>query len=77
MLTPVSPGDGVTTGDSHRRVLNHLLGQISHLLVIAIGLIGLEHRKLRAVGGISTFVAEVAVNFENAFQTAHHRALEE
>ena len=57
--------------------MHQLLGQIGHLVIIAIGLIRLEHGEFWTVGGIGAFVAEVAVNFKDAFNATHHSTLKE
>ena len=59
-----------------RDVANHRLHQLHHGLVIAVGLVSLEHRELGVVLARQTFVAKVAPDLEHAVHAAHEQALE-
>ncbi len=58
------------------RVDNDLLGQLHHRAVVAIGLVGLEHRELGIVMGADPFVAEHASQFEHPFEAADQQPLQ-
>ena len=59
-----------------RDVADHALHQLHHGLVVAIGLVGFEHRELRVVLPREAFVAEVAANLKDLVHAAHEQALE-
>ena len=61
----------------HGGVLHELLDECADGVVVAVGLIGLNHGEFRGVGGVDAFVAEVAVDFEHAVDAADEAALEE
>ncbi len=46
-------------------------------MVVAVGLVELEHGELGVVFGADTFVAEIAVDFVDAVEAADYEALEE
>ena len=77
VLGAVGPGDDVRAGDRDRGVLDQLLGQVGHLVVVAVRLVGLEHRELGAVRRVGALVAEVAVDLEHPLDAADDGALEE
>ena len=54
----------------------HLLGQRHQLLILAVGLIELEHRELGVVLRRDAFVPEVAVDFVDALQAADRQPLQ-
>ena len=49
--------------------------ECAHRRIVAAGLVGLEHRELRVVGGVDAFVAEVAADLEDPFEPADERAV--
>lgn len=55
---------------------DHLPREVTHLDVIAIGLVGLEHREFGIMGSVGTLVAEVPTNLENSSRPADHKPLE-
>src|SRR5260370_10993410 len=55
---------------------DHLLAEIHHLVHISICPVKLQHRKLRIVGTIDPFVAEVAIEFIDLFKTTDQQALQ-
>ena len=57
--------------------LHQVLRQRRHRVVVAVGLVRLEHRELRGVRGVGALVAEVAVDLEDLLDAADQRALEE
>ena len=57
-------------------VLNELLGQVCDGVVVAISFIGFEHGELRRVRAVSTFIAEVAVDFEHALDATDECTLQ-
>ena len=59
-----------------RGLLDEVAGQVGHAVVVRVGLVGLQGRKLGAVRGIHALVAEVAVHLEDAVHAADNRALE-
>ena len=50
---------------------NHRLHQLHHCLVVAVGLISLEHGELRVVLAGQALVAEVAADLENPVDAAY------
>ena len=73
----VGPGHLGRAGHGDGGVLDELLREVGDAVVIAVGLVGLEHRELGAVGRVGALVAEVAVDFEDAVDATDHGALEE
>ncbi len=73
----VGPGDDVRARDGDRGVLDELLRQVGDRVVVAVGLVGLEHRELGRVRGVRALVAEVAVDLEHPVDAADDGALEE
>ena len=61
----------------HGSVLHELLDECADGVVIAVGLIGLDHGEFRGVGGVGAFIAEIAVDFEHAVNAAYQATLEE
>ncbi len=59
-----------------RHMTHQALGEIHHVVVVGVGLIKLEHRKLGIVLGRDALVAEVAVDFVDAVEPAHNQAFE-
>ena len=57
-------------------LLDDLAGHRRSGVVVPVRLVGLQHRKLRAVGAVDALIAEVAVDFEDAVQTTDDGALE-
>ena len=51
--------------------------EVGNGVVVAVGLIELEHHELGVVRRVGALVAEVAVDLEDSFDSADHRALEE
>ena len=49
---------------------------MTHLHVVAIGLVGLQHRELGVVRGVSSLVTEVPADFEDSSSSANHEPLE-
>ena len=76
-LRTIGPRDRRRAGHGDRRVLDELLREVGDAVVVGVGLIGLEHRELGAVGGVGTLVAEVSVDLEHAVDAADDGALEE
>ena len=62
--------------DRPRRVHDERLGQLHHRELVAVGLVGLEHRELRRVGRVESLVAERAADLVDLLDAADHRALE-
>ena len=58
------------------RLLDQCRGEFGHAVVVAVRLIRLQHGKLRRMGGVNPFVAEVAVDLEDPLDSADHDALE-
>ena len=69
--TVVEPMDG------DRRLLHQVTGQRGNRVVVAVGLVGLDHRELRRVRGVRALVAEVPVDLEDLLDPADHAPLEE
>ena len=61
----------------HGGVLHELLDERADGVVVAVGLVCLDHGEFRGVGGVDALVAEVAVDFEHAVDAADEAALEE
>ena len=59
-----------------RHEANHLFGHRHQVLVVAVGLIELEHRELGIVPRRDAFVAEIAVDLVHALEAAHDQPLE-
>ena len=49
---------------------------MTHLHVVPIGLVGLQHRELGVVRGVSSLVTEVPADFEDSSSSANHEPLE-
>ena len=62
--------------DRPGRVDDERLGQLHHRELVAVGLVGLEHRELRRVGGVEALVAEGAADLVDLLDAADHRPLE-
>ena len=77
VLGAVGPRHDVRPRDGDGRVLDHLLREVGHLVVVAVRLVGLEHRELGAVGRVGALVAEVAVDLEHALDAPDDGTLEE
>ena len=77
VLGAVGPGDRRGSGDRDRGVLDQLLREVGDLVVVAVGLVGLDHRELGRVRRVGALVAEVAVDLEDALDAADGGALEE
>ncbi len=60
-----------------RRLLDQLAGEYGDRVVVAVGLVGLEHRELGAVRGVRALVAEVAVDLEDLLEATDDAPLEE
>ncbi len=60
------------TGD----LLQNRLGTIHARLEVGVGLVEFEHGELGIVSRGQAFVAEIAIDLEDLFQTAHHQPLE-
>ncbi len=60
-----------------RGVLDELLRQVGDAVVVAVRLVGLEHRELGAVRRVGALVAEVAVDLEDPIEAPDDRALQE
>ena len=52
------------------------LGEFHHAGEIGVGLVDLDHGEFWVVGGVDAFVAEVAIDFEDAFDAADEEAFE-
>ena len=59
-----------------RQPAQHFLGKVHEIAVIRIRLIEFKHGEFRIVARGQSFVAEIAVDLEDLFETAHHQALE-
>ena len=73
----VGQGDLERTGGIAGGILDERLGEIRDRMIIAICLIGLEHREFRGMRGIRALIAEIAVDLEHVVEAADHRPLEE
>lgn len=60
----------------HGGVLHELLDERADGVVVAVGLVGLDHGEFRRVGGVDALVAEVAVDFEHAVDAADEATLQ-
>ena len=58
---------------SLRRRPDEVLGQRGHGVVIAVRLVGLEHRELGRVRGVGALVAEIAVDLEHPLDVRRRR----
>ncbi len=56
---------------------DEFLGEVHQVVVVAVGLVELEHGELGVVLGGDAFVAEVAVDLVDAVEAADDEALEE
>ena len=54
----------------------HRLGQVHHRVVVAVGLIDLEHREFGVVALADAFVAVHATELEHALDAADHQSLQ-
>ena len=61
----------------HGGVLHELLDERADGVVVAVGLVCLDHGEFRGVGGVDALVAEVAVDFEHAVDAADEATLQE
>ena len=75
ILSAIIKGNLVGAKDIHSGVLNKLLGQLRHGVVVTVGLVGLEHRKLRRVSAVSTLVSKVAVYLKYSLKPSDNRTL--
>src|SRR5690625_7821810 len=57
--------------------LNGILNGLSNAVVVAPGIINLQHRKLRGVGLIDALITEVAVDLKDLIDTTNDSPLEE
>ena len=55
---------------------DELFGEAHEIVVVGVGLVELEHGELGVVAGADAFVAEVAVDLEDAVEAADDEALE-
>ncbi len=62
--------------DGHRRRLGQGLVQLHHVLVGAVGLVGLEHRELGVVLPVDPLVAKVPPDLEDPFEPPHQQPLQ-
>ena len=60
----------------HGRVLDQFPGQGGHGVVVAVGLVRLQHRELGIVGGVHTLVAEDPADLVDLLDTADHQPLQ-
>ena len=56
--------------------LEHLLGEIHQVAIVAVRLIELEHREFGIVARRQTFVAEVPIHLEHALEATDHEPLQ-
>jgi len=59
-----------------RRLPDDRLGQLHHVRVVGVGLVGLEHRELRVVARVDALVAEHAADLEDPLEAADDQTLE-
>ena len=52
------------------------LGEVHHRFVVAVGLVGLEHRELGIVRGVNSLVAKDAAHLVDALDAADHQPLQ-
>ena len=57
-------------------LLDELLGQAAHGVVVPVGHVGLQGSELGVVGGVHALVAEVAADLEDRLHARHRQALE-
>ncbi len=60
----------------HRHVLQHLLGELHHPLVVLVGHVYLHAGELGVVGAVHALVAEVLAELVHAVEAAHDQTLE-
>ncbi len=70
------PADHLWAADGAMGVADEVLHQRDHRVLVAVGLVGLEHRELRRVGGVEPLVAEGAADLVDPVDAADHRPLE-
>ncbi len=68
-------GHGGASG-APRGLEHHLAGEVCDRVVVAVGLVELEHRELRRVRGVHALVAEDAADLEDPVDPADHEPLE-
>ena len=62
--------------DALRHVPDQRLGQVHQVVIVAVGLVELEHRELGVVPRRDALVAEIAVDLEDLFQAADDQFLQ-
>ncbi len=65
-----------SAGHILRRLSDQFLREIHHALVVGVGLIELQHGELRIPAPAQALVAEVAIDFIHAIESAHHQPLQ-
>src|SRR5690606_23389323 len=70
------PRDGGAAGDLTRNIGDHLLGAAHDVLIVGIGFVELELRKLRVVLEADALVAEVAADLVDAIVAAYDEPLQ-
>ncbi len=73
----VEQRDGRAAEHVFRGLLHEFLDERGDRVVVAVGLIRLDHGEFGRVRAVDAFVAEVTVDFEHAVDAAHEAALEE
>ena len=68
--------DGGRAADLLAHRADHLLGELHHPEVIAVGLIDLHRGELGVVAGADPFIAEDPAQLIHALKATHHQALE-
>ena len=72
---PSRAGDDGAADRAVRRRSTSALGQLHHRVLVAVGLVGLEHRELGGVRGVEALVAEGAADLVDPVDAADHRPL--
>ena len=72
----IAPIRDRSAGHIFRGLRNQLLRQIHHTLIVGIGLIKLQHGEFRIPSPAQTLVAEVAIDFIDAIESADHQPLQ-
>ena len=76
LCLPINPADHRRAQCCGGSTTNHLGSEFTHLGIITICLVCLEHGELRVVGGVGPFIAEIASDLEHPAHTADHESLE-
>ena len=70
VLRPVGMPHDVGTEHGPYTFDHQIVSELGDVVVVAVRLIGLQHRELRRVRGVDALVAEVAVDLEDALDAA-------